>query len=272
MAGETNSQSSGTQTNNQSSSQSVDQSQSQTGADQGAGSTQTQSSQAGTTTDQGQQNKPARPEWLPEKFYDTEKNEVKGTDLRAHLDELATFKAADDSRRATLPATPEAYELKLPETFKAPEGIDVKLDANDPMYKTAREMAHAKGWSQSDFSDALGVVAAMKAGEAAQYETAKTANLAALGTKGPERIDAVTRWLAANFGEAEVKPVLATLATTAHVTMFEKIISKLSSQGSASFTQSHRDVDTGKLSPEAYEKLGYGEKKAYAERMSGKAA
>jgi len=209
---------------------------------------------------------------VPENFFDKEKNEVKGADLRKHLDELATFKAAEDSRRAALPQTPEAYEIKLPETFKAPEGIDVRIDPNDPMLKTARELAHAKGWSQSDFSEALGVVATMKASEAATYETLKAKNLEALGPKGPERIDAVTRWLNANGSEAEVKPIIATLATAAHVTFFEKMISKLSSQGSANFRQTGRDVDTGKVTPEQWDKMSYSEKKEYAAKHGQQAA
>jgi hypothetical protein len=209
---------------------------------------------------------------VPEKFYDPATGEVKGSDLRAHLDELTTFKAAEDSRKLTLPATPEAYQLALPEDFQAPSGIEVKLDPNDPMLKNAQAMAHAKGWSQKDFSDALGVVATMKANEAAAYEQLKTANLAALGAKGPERIDAVTRWLAANFGESKVKPVLATLATAAHVEVFESIISRLTSQGSAPFTQSHRQMPDGKVSDEAWSKMSYGEKKAYAEKHGGRAA
>jgi hypothetical protein len=210
---------------------------------------------------------------VPETFFDADKGEVKGADLRKHIDELATFKAAEDSRRATLPQTPEAYELKLPETFKAPDGIDVKLDVNDPMFKSARELAHAKGWSQADFSDALGIVANIKATEAATYETLKAQNLEGLGAKGPERIDAVTRYLAANFPEATVKPVLATLATKAHVEMFEAFISKLASQGRGSnFTQTGRDHDTGKVTPEQYEKMSYGEKKEYAAKHGAQAA
>lgn len=205
---------------------------------------------------------------MPESFFDAEKKEVKGAELRKHLDELATFKAADDSRRASLPQTAEGYELKLPDGFAAPEGIEVKLDVNDPMLKDAKAMAHAKGWSQKDFSDALGVVATMKATEAKAYETAKTKNLEALGAKGPERIDAVTRWLNANGSEAEIKPIIATLATAAHVTFFEKIISKLSSQGAANFRRGGEDVDTGKVTQEQYDKMSYGEKKAYAEKHS----
>jgi len=206
-----------------------------------------------------------RPAWLPESFKAPE-------ELVEKFNEYATRVAAEDSRKASLPQTPEAYEIKLPETFTAPEGIKVDLNPNDPLYKMAREMAHAKGWSQSDFSEALGVVATMRAGETAAYEAAKTANLAALGAKGPERIDAVTRWLIANGSPEEVKPIIATLATSNHVTFFEKMIAKLSSQGAANFRRGGEDVDTGKVTPEVYEKMSYGEKKAYAERMSGKAA
>lgn len=209
---------------------------------------------------------------MPESFFDTEKKEIKGADLRKHLDELATFKAAEDSRKLSLPATPEAYQLALPEGFRAPDGIEVKLDANDPMLKDAQAMAHAKGWSQQDFSDALGVVATMKANETAAYEVAKTKNLEALGAKGPERIDAVTRWLNANGSEAEVKPIIATLATAAHVTFFEKIISKLSSQGSATFRRGGEDVDTGKVDDATWDKMSYSDKKAYTAKHSSKAA
>lgn len=209
---------------------------------------------------------------MPESFFDTEKGEVKGTDLRKHIDELATFKAADDSRRASLPQTPEAYQLALPETFQAPEGIDVKIDANDPMYAQARALAHAKGWTQQDFSEALGLVAQMKAGEAAQYEALKVQNLAALGTKGPERIDAVTRYLSANFPESIVKPVLATMATKGHVEMFESFISKLTSQGAAPFKQGGREVDTGKVDQATYDAMSFSQKKAYAEKHQGRAA
>lgn len=209
---------------------------------------------------------------MPESFFDPDKGEIKGADLRAHLDELATFKAAEDSRKLTLPAAPAAYQPVLPEGFTPPVGVEFKLDTSDPIIAQAQAMAHAKGMSQGDFSDMLGLYATAKLGEAVQYETAKTAALAGLGTTGPQRIDAVTRWLGANFPEATVKPVLATLATQQHVEMFEKIISKLTNQGTGNFRQTGREVDTGKLTPEQYDKLSYGEKKAYAAKHSGQAA
>lgn len=154
----------------------------------------------------------------------------------------------------------------LPDGFTPPAGVDFKLDVNDPLIAQARTLAHAKGWSQQDFSEALGLYAATKLNEAVQYEAAKTQALAGLGVNGPARIDAVTRWLGANFPESTVKPVLATLATTQHVEMFEKIIGKLTSQGAAPFSQRGREVDEGKLTDEQYNQLTYSQKKAYAEK------
>lgn len=209
---------------------------------------------------------------MPENFFDTTKNEVKGAELRAHLDELATFKAAEDSRKLTLPQTPEAYQPVLPEGFTPPVGIDFKLDVNDPIIANAKAMAHAKGMSQGDFSDFLGLYATAKLNEAVTYETAKTAALAGLGTTGPQRIDAVTRWLSANFAEGTVKPVLATMATTQHVEMFEKIISKITNGGAAPFRQTGREVDTGKVDDAAWDKMSYAQKKEYAAKHSGQAA
>ncbi len=208
---------------------------------------------------------------MPESFFDTEKNEVKGAELRKHLDELATFKAADDSRRASLPQSPEGYEIKLPEGFKAPEGIDVQPNVNDPLYKTAQAMAHAKGWSQQDFSDALALAATMKANEVQAYETLKAKNLEALGANKEKRIDPVTQWLVARYGE-KAKPMIASMATAEQVEIWENIIQTVTSQGTPSFRQTGREVDTGKIDEATYNKMSYGEKKAYAERMSGKAA
>jgi hypothetical protein len=81
--------------------------------------------------------------------------------------------AQDDLRKATLPAAPEAYEAKLPADLKLPGGQTYTFDQNDPSLIAARNLAHAKGWSQQDFSEALGIFASHIAGkEAALAERA----------------------------------------------------------------------------------------------------
>src|SRR5205814_9621061 len=63
--------------------------------------------------------------------------------------------AVEDQRRLTAPATPEAYKAELPADLKLPGGQEFKFDANDPSMVAARNLAHAKGWSQQDFPEAL---------------------------------------------------------------------------------------------------------------------
>ena len=68
---------------------------------------------------------------MPDSFFDPTKGEIKGAELRAHLDELATFKAAEDSRKLTLPASPDAYQVALPEGFTPPVGVAYEFDTKN---------------------------------------------------------------------------------------------------------------------------------------------
>jgi hypothetical protein len=42
------------------------------------------------------------------------------------------------------------------------------------------------------------------------------------------------------MGEADAKPIRATIVTDAHLRFYEKMMQKISSQGTASFSQQHR--------------------------------
>lgn len=65
------------------------------------------------------------------------------------------FKAEHDIRRQGLPATPEGYELKLADDFKAPDGINFQFDQNSPQLANFRRLAHAKQWDQQIVSEAV---------------------------------------------------------------------------------------------------------------------
>src|ERR1019366_10216377 len=72
--------------------------------------------------------------------------------------------------------------------------------------------------------------------------------IAKVGINGPQRVDAVGKWLTGMVGEADAKPIRATIVTDAHVRFYESIMQKLTSQNSASFSQSHRvPPDTAKI-------------------------
>jgi hypothetical protein len=180
------------------------------------------------------------------------KYEVSEAELGAMMDR----QAQDDLRAATRPASPEAYEAKLPADLKLPGGVEYKFDVNDPTMKAAQAMAHAKGWSQQDFSDALAIYASHHAQQELILAERSAAEVAKAGVNAPQRVDAVGRFITAEMGEADAKPIRATIVTDAHLRFYEKMMQKISSQGAASFSQSHRAApETGGIP--GYDKMSF---------------
>jgi hypothetical protein len=176
---------------------------------------------------------------------------------------MATRIAAEDVRKSTLPATAEDYKIELPAEFKLPAGVDFEFDASAPELAQARAMAHAKGWTQQDFSEALGLFAAAKVGEEAQITTARNAEIAKLGPTASARVDAVTRWLSgidSSTDKGDAKALAGMLVTARHVEAFERIITRLTSQGTASFSQRHRVEPDTKAIP-GFEKMSFEQKR-----------
>lgn len=200
-----------------------------------------------------------RPEGLPDSYWDGEKNAVKTDDLVKRFNELSTKDAAEAVRKNSLPQTADAYKVELPADFKAPAGVDFKFDEKAPEIAQARAMAHAKGWTQQDFSEALGIFAAAKVAEQATINTARAAEVAKLGATGPTRVDAVTQWMDAQ-GLGVLK---STMVTAAQVQAWEAHITKLTSQGTGSFSQSHRVAPEQNKIP-GYENMSF-EQRRYAQ-------
>jgi hypothetical protein len=157
--------------------------------------------------------------------------------------ELASMmerQALEDQRRLTMPAAPEAYEAKLPADLKLPGGQTYTFDQSDPSLIAARNLAYAKGWSQQDFSEALGIFASHHAQREAILAERSRAEIEKAGVNAPQRVDAVGKWITGEMGEADAKPIRATIVTDAHLRFYEKLMNKISSQGAAGFSQSHR--------------------------------
>jgi hypothetical protein len=144
----------------------------------------------------------------------------------------------DDLKKATLPPALEAS--KLPTDLRLPGDQSYKFDPNDPSIVAARNWAHAKGLSQDEFSQVLSIYASHVAGEQAILAERSRQEMAKAGVNTPQRVDAVGKWIAGEMGEADAKPIKATIVTDAHLRFYEKLMNKVSSQGTASFSQSHR--------------------------------
>jgi hypothetical protein len=172
------------------------------------------------------------------------------------LGEMLQRQAQEDLRRATVPASAEAYEAKLPADLKLPGGQQFKVDVNDPSFIAARNLAFAKGWTQSDLSEALGIFASHMAGQEAQLAERSRAEIAKAGVNAPQRVDAVGKWLDGFVGTDAAAPIKATLVTNSHLNFFEKVMVQLETQGVGSFSQSHRAAPDDARIP-GYERMSF---------------
>jgi hypothetical protein len=168
-------------------------------------------------------------------------------------------RAEAQSRKATLPASADAYEIKLPDNFQAPEGVKFEFNPKDPALKTLREIAHKRGLDQQTVSELLAVAASREMGAAIQQSQLRDVNMKQLGAAGPQRVEAVATWLQARAG-AEGKQTadfLRRYRSAPIVKAMEALIRQFSNQGGADFSQSHREnmPEEGKIP--GYEKMSF---------------
>jgi hypothetical protein len=211
-----------------------------------------------------------RPDWAPESAWDP-KTGLKADEFGKHWTEkvnpILTAHAAEQVRRNALPAKPEDYKAGVSPNFKPPEGIEFKLDDNDPLWAQAKTWAHKNGLSQDAFLEAIDLVAGRDVATQQRVTTARNAEIAKLGTTGPARIDAIETFYKGLLGnEAEAKAVMSRVFTAADVQLHEKMISKFATQGAASFSQSHRvpPEAPGKVSDAEYNAMTPAQRWDYA--------
>lgn len=175
----------------------------------------------------------ARPEWLPEPLWDPQANVIR-PEFGAHYTEVSAFHKTETEKQAALAARkPEdiKFEVKLPETVKVPEGMDLKINPDDPRVPVLREMAIKNGWTQ----DTVDALVALDAQQQIANHTAEQTRIAAedakLGANAKPRKDAVGNWLKGmkdrnelSAGEYEAVAIYATDAAT--VSALEKIMAK----------------------------------------------
>jgi hypothetical protein len=193
------------------------------------------------------------------------KFEVSEADLAGMMDR----QAKDDLRKATLPPTPDAYELKISPDAKLPGNVEFRFDGNDPSMIAAKAWAHSKGLDQGAFSEMLTLYASHVAQQNAVLAARSQQEIAKVGVNAPQRLDAVGRWITAEVGEADAKPIRATIVTDAHLRFYEKMMQKISSQGAATFSQSHRAAPESNPIP-GYENMSFEQRREAQDRNAAR--
>lgn len=169
---------------------------------------------------------PVRPEGVADEFWDPASG-LKVTDLIAKYGEATGKLAEFDAAKAELPATADDYKLDLPADFKAPEGMDLHLDADSEEVKGFRAVAKDMGLSQGQFTQLLGLEARMRVQMAEDTKTSTTEFVTAqkkeLGANADARIEAARNWLASKIGADDAAHIFTALPFAKQIVALEKL-------------------------------------------------
>ena len=172
---------------------------------------------------------PKPPEGLAANFWDTEKNEIKISDLIADHSNLSKFKTETEERFKERPESPEKYELRLPEGVELPEGLEFEFQPDSPLAQMARQIAFDSGRGQKGFDELVAAFVQHEISKDAEDKTAieetYKAEMQKLGERGKERTDAADAFLKANLSEDEYDAINSIATSAIGVQAIEKLMS-----------------------------------------------
>lgn len=215
----------------------------------------------------GGDEKPVRPDFIPDTFWDAEKG--------FKADDFNSLIARDAERNAQLAQVPEAadkYEAKLPHDFELPDGVTIPdgesaLDANDPRIAAARDFAHANQFSQAQFESMLAMGVNLDMAENARISDAVKAQVELLGAKGKERIGAVKTWIAAKLPADQAEALTGMMFTAKSIEAFEALM-RLNRGAVPGNPGAGRDAGKTEISDEEYSKMSPVQRINYARGLS----
>ena len=168
------------------------------------------------------------PEYIPEKFWDTERNEIKVEELGASykaLEQKLGMRTEDlikqvqeDYENQRKSSVPESYEVRLPEV---PEDVEITVDPEQELVKSWQQICRDNGLSQEVFDQG---VAAFVNNEIAGLPNLQE-EMAKLGDNARERIEAADLW-SKKYLSTDAYDAIANLASTAEgIKALEEIMS-----------------------------------------------
>lgn len=189
------------------------------------------------------------PEYIPEKFWNKDLNEVNVEEMGASYKALEkrlgqrTEELAGNIREEVLNeikgTAPETYEIQLPEL---PEGVNIDVDPEQPLLQWWEQTARSKGLSNEDFNK--GIEAFVNNEVAALPDRESQMNL--LGENASTRIEAADLWAKKNLSESSYD-ALSNVATTADGVKAIEEIMALNKDAPIPSTETKIDVSPSKL-------------------------
>lgn len=154
-------------------------------------------------------------------------NDDKGADYGKLTEDMATltaFKAERDSLAAQVPDNLDDYEVALPADFKLPDGMAFEVKADDPILPEARALAKELGLTKDQFKGFVALEAKRQIAEGKRLSELAAAEKTKLGSKGDDRIKAVTTWAEATIGKDKAGVLMPMMFTAKQIEAFEAIM------------------------------------------------
>lgn len=178
----------------------------------------------------------ARPDWLPEPYWDAKAGALNTDEFGKHYATTAADAAKWGEWRAGVPEKPDGYkvELKLPDTVKVPEGVTFD-PSKDPRLPTLLAAAHSLGLPNSVVNQLVALDAQNEIAEITRSREAVAQRRAEddkkLGDKAQERRTAAMTWAdglaTKGFTSGEVNEFKLMAATASGIATIEKLMARL---------------------------------------------
>jgi len=173
------------------------------------------------------QQESAKPEYISDKFWDTDRGEVNveslGTSynslekkLGQRTDEL-TKQIRTDIEQERSANVPEKYEIKLPEI---PEDIELDVNEDQPLLQWWSNTAKSMGLSQDQFNEGINTFVQNEIAGLPDIEQEKVN----LGDNAVERIESADLWAKKHLSENAYSAVARLSSTAEGVKALEEII------------------------------------------------
>jgi hypothetical protein len=176
----------------------------------------------------------------------------------------AAIAAERRSFEATLPQAADGYKIATTPNFKAPEGLDFKINDKDPLWPQAQALAHKWHLPQQAFSEFIDLVGGDRVGSAQAIAAAKAEQVAQLGPSAQARADSVIQWVNAMMGpkSADMAKVFQQVPLASTIEAFEYLMQQVSSQGLTRFNQAHRATPPSDQKIQGYQGMTFEQRRA----------
>lgn len=174
----------------------------------------------------------AKPEAVPDKFWNAETGEVRVDDVLKSYAEMERYVGGkeEEYKEKFMTELEEDFNANKPEEYALPalpEGISEDMVLDNPLTEWWTNLATENGYSQEEYEDGINQYIDLMQGSQIDVE----AEMNKLGENANDRVDAVNSWASSYFTPNEFETIQSTLGTSADgIEVLEKLMQNSNQQ------------------------------------------